>query len=138
MRHLILYDGICGLCNRLNAFVLPRDAGLFAFASLQGGIGQAFLQRFGRSGQTLDTMCVVREYRSDSPVLLTKSQAALFVVANLRGPWRWLALLKVLPAWLRDAAYDLVARHRYRVFGRYESCLLPIPQYKQRFIDQSA
>ena len=135
-RHLVLYDGVCGLCNRLNAFVLTRDAaGIFAFASLQSETGQAFLQRFGRSGHILDTMCVVRDYRSGSPVLLTKSRAALFVIANAGGAWRWLALLRVLPLGLRDAIYDLVARNRYRVFGRYESCLLPTPQYKQRFID---
>jgi predicted DCC family thiol-disulfide oxidoreductase YuxK len=139
MRHLVLYDGVCGLCNRLNAFVLARDAaGVFAFASLQSKTGQAFLHQFGRSGQTLDTMCVVRDYRSSSPVLLTKSQAALFVIAHAGGGWRWLALSSVLPLRLRDAIYDLVSRNRYRVFGRYESCLLPTPQYKQRFIDESA
>jgi predicted DCC family thiol-disulfide oxidoreductase YuxK len=136
MRHLILYDGVCGLCNRLNAFVLTRDtAGVFAFASLQSRTGQAFLQRFGRSDQPLDTMCVVLDYRSDSPVLLTKSEAALFVVGKLGRPWRWLALLKILTAWLRDLAYDVVARYRYRIFGRYDRCLLPTPQHKQRFID---
>ena len=138
-RHLVLYDGVCGLCHRLNGFVLQRDAnGVFAFASLQSETAQSYLKRSGKTSHTLDTMYVVRDYRSQTPMLLAKSEAALFVVGTIGGAWRWLALLRVLPTWLRDRAYDVIARNRYRLFGKYDTCLLPSPEYKQRFIDGSA
>jgi predicted DCC family thiol-disulfide oxidoreductase YuxK len=135
-RHLVLYDGVCGLCNRLNTFLLPRDVdAVFAFASLQSEAGQSLLKRFGRASDSLDTFYVVTNYRSASPVLLAKSRAALFVLTTLGGFWRWLALFGVLPSTLLDRAYDVIARNRYRILGRSETCLLPAPEYKTRFID---
>jgi predicted DCC family thiol-disulfide oxidoreductase YuxK len=135
-QHLILYDGVCGLCNRVTAFLLPRDPdGVFSYASLQSGTGQSFLRRFGRPTEHLDTFYVVTNYRSDSPALLARSQAALFVAAALGGAWRALALFRAVPARLLDVGYDLIARNRYRLFGRYDTCPLPAPQHKARFID---
>ena len=135
-RHLILYDGVCGLCNRLNRFVLERDAvAVFQFASLQSRLGQSILRGYGRDPDKLETLYVVVNYGSESAVLLSKSRAALFVLKTLGGPWRLAASLGVLPHRLLDWAYDLVARHRYRVFGRYENCLMPGPEYETRFID---
>ncbi len=135
-RHLILYDGVCGLCNRLNRFVLKRDTiGVFQFASLQSRLGQSLLRGYGTDPGNLKTLYVVVNYGSQSPVLLSKSRAALFVLKTLGGPWRLAAILGVFPRRLLDWAYDLVARHRYAVFGRYESCLMPSPEYKNRYID---
>jgi len=135
-KHLILYDVVCGLCNRLNRFVLKRDpTGMFRFASLQSGLGQSLLRDFGRDPGNLDTLYVVVGYGSRSPVLLFRSRAALFVVKTLGGPWRLAAVLGILPGRLLDWVYDLIARHRYSVFGRYESCLVPSPEHKSRFID---
>jgi predicted DCC family thiol-disulfide oxidoreductase YuxK len=137
-RHLVLYDGVCGLCNRLNGFVLKRDdEAVFAFASLQSEIGRSLLQQFGRVSNALDTMYVVVDYRSPAPVLLSKSNAALFVAATAGGGWRWLGIFRVLPVWLRDLVYDLIAQNRYRLFGKYDTCLLPTPEYRRRFIDAS-
>ena len=134
--HLILYDGVCGLCNRLNQFVLRRDGrGIFDFASLQSGVGRAFLRRFGKNLEDLNTFYVVMRYRSESPALLSKSRASLFLIKELGGAWRWFGLFGVLPTALVDQGYDLVARNRYRFFGRYESCLMPSAEYKTRFID---
>jgi predicted DCC family thiol-disulfide oxidoreductase YuxK len=134
--HLILYDGVCGLCNRLNTFVLPRDAeGVFDFASLQSATGQSLLKRFGRNPEDLNTFYVVTSYRSESSVLLSKAEAGLFVMKALGVPWRWLGLFRVLPIRSLNAAYDLVARNRYRLFGRHETCLLPSAEYRSRFID---
>jgi predicted DCC family thiol-disulfide oxidoreductase YuxK len=135
-KHLILYDGVCGLCNRLNQFVLRRDRrGTFDFASLQSGTGRTVLRRFGRDPQDLNTFYVVTNYRSESPALLSKSRASLFLMKELGGPWRWFELLGVLPTALLDRGYDLVARNRYRFFGRYESCLMPGAEHRTRFID---
>ena len=134
--HLVLYDGVCALCNRLNNFVLPRDSrGVFDFASLQSAVGRSALQRFGRNPDDLNTFYLVTNYRSESPALLSKASAALFVMKKLGDPWRWLGLFGIFPNALLDRAYDLTARYRYRLFGRYESCLMPSAEYRKRFID---
>ncbi len=136
-RHLVLYDGVCGLCNRLNQFLLPRDpTAQFAFASLQSETARSILSRFGKTTEELSTFYVVADFRSDTPRLLARSRAALFVVKTLGGVWRWAGLLlSVLPVPLLDLAYDAIARNRYRLFGRYDSCLAPTPEYRQRFLD---
>jgi predicted DCC family thiol-disulfide oxidoreductase YuxK len=134
--HLILYDGVCGLCNRTNAFVLSRDRReLFDFASLQSAFGRSVLRRFGKEPEDLDTFYVVTDYRRESSTLLSKSGAALFVTSALVAPWRWLRVFGVLPRGLRDRVYDLVASNRYRFFGRYESCPMPRVEHRKRFID---
>ena len=130
--HLVLYDGVCCLCNRLNTFLLPRDAeGLFDFASLQSATGQSLLRRSGKNHEDLNTFYVVTSYRSESSVWLSKAAAGLFVMKALGGPWRWVGLFGVLLPRLLNAAYDLVARNRYRLFGRHENCLLPSAVYRQ-------
>ena len=134
--HLILYDGVCGLCNATVQFVLPRDTrGLFAFASLQSATGRSMAQRFGRNPDDLDTFYLVMNYRTESPEFLMKSAAALKVASLLGQPWRLMAGIGVLPRVLTDAVYHLVARHRYRMFGRYDTCPLPRPEQRARFID---
>lgn len=87
-QHLVLYDGVCGLCNRLNLFLLTRDVeGVFAFASLQSQTGQSLLRRFDKATEDLTTFYVIANYCAESPVLLAKSRAALFVASRLGGFW---------------------------------------------------
>jgi len=136
--HLLLYDGVCGFCNRMNQFVLRRDARhVFDFASLQSEAGRSHLARFGRSPDAMDTFYVIADYRSTRPTLLWKARAALFVFRTLGASWRWLGAVGALPDSLLNRAYDLVARNRYRIFGKYEACVVPTPEYRQRFIDHS-
>jgi predicted DCC family thiol-disulfide oxidoreductase YuxK len=133
--HLVLYDGVCGLCQGVCQFILARDRdGVFDFASLQSGIGRAWLERFGRDPHDLDSFCLITDYQT-SPVLHIKSRAALGVTARLGTPWRWLRAGRVLPQALSDWLYDLVARNRYQWFGRTDTCLLPSPDVRQRFLD---
>jgi predicted DCC family thiol-disulfide oxidoreductase YuxK len=136
-RHLILYDGVCGLCNRLVRFVLRRDrAGIFIFASLQGRYGRRLLESHGRGTGDLDTFAVVVDHASPRSELLVESPAALFVLEELGGGWRLCGrVLRVFPGRLLDLGYDLVARHRYRVFGRHETCPVPRPEERSRFVD---
>jgi predicted DCC family thiol-disulfide oxidoreductase YuxK len=136
VRHLILYDGVCGLCNRMNQIVLKHDRNeLFHFAALQSEPSRAILQRFHRTPDALDTFYVIRDYESGAPRLLDKSDAGLFVATQLGGIFRLSGLLKVFPRFLRNRIYDFIARHRYRVFGRQDVCLRPNPEYMRRFID---
>ena len=134
--HLVLYDGVCGLCNRLNRFVLKRDSSaVFDFASLQSATGQEILKRFGKDARDLDTVYVLANYQSAEPRLFTRAAAVLFVLRTIGGPWRALNLLGALPKALLNAGYDLVARGRYRLFGQYQTCPLPSAEDRKRFID---
>jgi predicted DCC family thiol-disulfide oxidoreductase YuxK len=144
---IILYDGVCGLCNRLNQFVLRRDPdAIFRFASLQSPFAAPILAHHGADPQDLDTVYVVvnhdltnhdlaKEAPSDERIL-PRSDAIIFVLKRLGGIWKVLGLfLQLLPRLLRDAAYRIVARNRYRIFGRSETCILPGPENRNRFLD---
>ena len=134
---IILYDGVCGLCNRLNQFVLRRDPeGEFRFASLQSPFAGRILARHGTNPQDLDTVYVVANYELPEEHLLARSDAIAFVLTQLGGIWKFLGLfLQLLPRFLRDRAYGVVARNRYRVFGRFETCMVPSPENRDRFLD---
>ena len=134
---IILYDGVCGLCNRLVQFLLRHDKhGRLRFASLQSDFAAKVLNRHGIDAKDLDTLHVVEHY--DEPVerVLQRSDAILRAGRELGGMWSVLATLgKVVPRPLRDLFYRLVARNRYRMFGKYETCMLPDPNQRSRFLD---
>jgi predicted DCC family thiol-disulfide oxidoreductase YuxK len=133
--HLVLYDGVCGLCNRLLQFLLRHDhRRVFSFASLQSDIGQSIVVRSGRNPGELTSFYVVADYRTAASRVFTRSNAALFVAAELGWPWKAAQWMRVLPEGIRDRAYDVVARSRYRLFGRYDRCPIPSPEFRSRFI----
>ena len=135
-RHLLLYDGVCGLCDHLVQFVLAHDvAATFDFAPLQSATGRAAVAREGGDPDALTSFYVVRDYRTPGARSLVKGRAALFVAHTLGWPWRLVAAFGVLPTAVLDWGYDIVARYRYRVFGRFEQCALPRPEQRRRFID---
>ena len=127
---ILLYDGLCGLCDRFVQFVLRHDKhGTLKFATLQGEYGEAAR----RASPELATI--------DSVVLLTpsgayvRSTAALEVLRYLGGLWAATLVLYALPRALRDWGYDQVAARRYRLFGKYDSCRIPDPSVRARFLD---
>jgi predicted DCC family thiol-disulfide oxidoreductase YuxK len=135
-RHLLLYDGVCGLCDRLVQFVLAHDpGGVFDFAPLQSATGRAAVAREGGDPDALTSFYVVRDYRTAQARSLVKARAALFVARALGFPWNAAALAGVLPTTVLDWGYDVVARSRYRVFGRFDQCVLPRPEQRKRFVD---
>lgn len=130
----ILFDGVCNLCNGFVQFIIRRDpAGYFRFAALQSEGGRALLLAHG-----LTPAAIAAEPESvlllSGGRLYSHSAAVLRIAEGLGGMWRVAALGRVLPAAWRDAAYRFVARHRYRWFGRQESCMLPTPALKARFL----
>jgi predicted DCC family thiol-disulfide oxidoreductase YuxK len=136
---IILYDGVCGLCHRLTHFVLARDpAGRFRFAALQGALAREILARHGRDPRDLDTLYLVLGPGRPDERLLRKSDAALRILGELGSPWWAASALRVVPRRLRDFGYDLVARTRYRLFGRYDTCPLPDPRHRARFLGDAA
>jgi predicted DCC family thiol-disulfide oxidoreductase YuxK len=134
---ILLYDGVCGLCNRLVQFILRRDRNaVFRFASLQSALAASILARHGANPSTLDTVYAVVNYELSDEYLLSRSDAAIFVLKQLPGLWRAASLLAQLaPKFLRDAAYNVIARNRYAIFGRSEICPLPSAEDRSRFRD---
>jgi predicted DCC family thiol-disulfide oxidoreductase YuxK len=134
--HLILYDGLCGFCDGVTQFVLRHDdRGLFAFAPLQSATARTLLQRFDRTPDDLSTFFVVADYQSASPSLLSKAAAALFIAEALGGVWSAANALRILPQRVLDWGYDVVARNRYRWFGRLDTCRVPTAAERSRFIE---
>ena len=134
---IILYDGVCGLCNRLVQFLLKRDKqGRLHFASLQSEFAERVLTRHGIDPNDLDTVQVVVDYERPEERVLGRSDAILRAAKELGLPWNVLAgIARVVPRALRDVVYRFVARNRYHVFGKYETCMLPDPNQRHRFLD---
>jgi predicted DCC family thiol-disulfide oxidoreductase YuxK len=134
--HLVLYDGACGLCNRLLQFLLAHDhRAVFSFASLQSSIGQTMVERFGGDPHDLNSFYLFANYKTPRIKPFMKSRAAIFVAGELGWPWKALRAAGFLPTAALDVIYDVVARNRYRVFGRSETCLVPAPQVRNRFVE---
>lgn len=129
-RPLIVFDGECVLCSGSARFVLRRDrARRFLLTTAQDGAGQALYGALGLPRREFESMLVVED-----GVVLSDSDAVLAVAAGLGWPWRLAGLARLVPAPLRDAAYRLVARNRYRWFGRRESCWRPDPADADRVL----
>ena len=133
---IVLYDGVCGLCNRLVQFLLKHDThDRFRFASLQSEFANNVLRHHGADPHDLDTVYVVKDYGQPVQSLLARSDAVLYMLAQLGGVWKLAGVGRGLPKAFRDAIYKVVARNRYRVFGKYESCMLPEPKHRAKFLD---
>ena len=133
---IVLYDGVCGLCNRLTQFLLKRDRhNRLNFASLQSDFSSKLLKRYGYDPQDLDTVYVVVDPSTPTERVLARSDAILYLAGEIGGIWRLFGAGTLLPKYLRDRLYDLVAKNRYRVFGKHETCMLPEPQHRKKFIE---
>jgi len=127
---VILYDGVCVFCSRWIRFVAARDVEQrFRFTAIQSGYGTRLAQAFGIKPEDPDTNAVVH-----GGVAYFKSEGALTVLSNLPG-WGWARVLFSVPKPLRDPLYNLVARNRYRIFGRYEACFVPGAELKARLLE---
>jgi len=134
---IILYDGVCGLCNRLVQFLLKHDKSRrLRFASLQSDFAEKVLRRHGFDPKDLDTVHVVENYDQAGERVLRRSDAVLRAGRELGGLWgASSSMARVVPRPLRDLAYRFVATNRYRVFGKYDTCMLPDPNQRSRFLD---
>jgi predicted DCC family thiol-disulfide oxidoreductase YuxK len=127
---VILYDGVCVFCSRWVRFVAARDvARHFRFTAIQSPYGARLAQAFGIDADDPDTNAVIHGGGA-----YFKSDAALTVLGALPG-WGWVRVLRFLPGPLRDGFYNLVARNRYRIFGKYEDCFVPDARLKARVME---
>lgn len=127
---VILFDGVCKLCNAWSNFILKYDTQhVFKLASVQSDAGQAILRHYGYPLDHFDTMLLV-----DQGVAYAKSTAFLNIVRQLPLPFKLLAIGRFIPRPIRDWLYDCIAQNRYRIFGRYDQCVMPSPAHAGRFL----
>jgi predicted DCC family thiol-disulfide oxidoreductase YuxK len=127
---VILYDGVCIFCSRWIRFVAARDvAGRFRFTAIQSDYGTRLARAFGIDPADPDTNAVIHGGGA-----YFKSDAALTVLSHLPG-WQWVRVLRVVPKPLRDAVYNVVARNRYRMFGKYDVCFLGDASFRSRVLE---
>lgn len=127
---VIVFDGVCNLCNRWVRFLLQRDhASTFRFAQCQSEYGTEVLERLGEDPGDPSTFVLI-----DGDKTYLRSTGALRTLAALGGIWRAALLLLIIPRPIRDAAYSHIARRRYRWFGRTEHCVVPDPRWRDRFL----
>lgn len=130
MNPLILFDGVCNFCNASVNFIIRRDPGkVFRFAPLQSTAGQGLLKKFSLASTDLDTMVLIESDRA-----FTRSTAGLKIARRLSGLWPLLYAFLIVPRFLRDAVYNVVARNRYRWWGKRDACMVPTPEVKERFL----
>ncbi|WP_028562179.1 thiol-disulfide oxidoreductase DCC family protein [Paenibacillus pinihumi] len=126
---ILLYDGVCSFCNSSVQFILKRDPhGYFRFAAQQSDTGQKLMKDHGT--EHVDGIVLIEGNRS-----YVKTDAVVRICRHLPWPWRLGAALVVIPRFAREFAYGIFARNRYRWFGKLDSCMLPTPEQRSRFID---
>ena len=130
-KKIILFDGVCNLCNSSVQFVIDRDPNnRFMFASLQSDFGQEVLRKYHLNTTDFDSIILL-----DQQKIYEKSSAALRIAKELKFPWSLLAIFLILPQFLRDIGYNYVAKNRYKWFGKQESCWMPTPELRSKFLD---
>lgn len=127
---VILFDGVCNLCNAWVSFVVRHDpTGIFRFAPQQSSVGQAMIEERIGGAQLLSSVILITDHS-----VYTESSAVLEIISRLAPPWSWIAVLRLIPPRLRDICYRFIVRHRYQWFGRTDNCQVPPPDIRSRFI----
>jgi predicted DCC family thiol-disulfide oxidoreductase YuxK len=128
--HIVLFDGVCNLCNGVVQFILRRDhRGRIHFASLQSAFGQAFLKKEGLPSDAFNSFIYIHRGKP-----FDRSSGFLQLMRDLGGVYRLFTVCLIVPKTLRDGVYNWVASNRYGMFGKRESCYLPEPKWQSRFI----
>jgi predicted DCC family thiol-disulfide oxidoreductase YuxK len=132
-KQLILFDGVCNLCNSSVLFVIKRDyKNKFLFAPLQSEIGQKLISKFNIDTNKTDSILL---YNPDLESLKYKSSAALHIAKQLGFPTFLMSVFFIVPTFIRNWVYDFIAKNRYKWFGKKESCMIPTPELKAKFIE---
>lgn len=135
VRRIVLYDGLCGMCDAVVQFLLRHDSKrVFLFAAQQGQTAHKLLQRHGVDPAAAQTIFLIENYDSPQEEVLSKSDAALSIARALGGLWTLALVARLLPRSIRDACYDWIARNRYKFFGRRTACRIPDAEVQHRFI----
>lgn len=134
-KKLLLYDGVCGLCNKTVQFILARDKkDLFRFAPLQGKLAHQILRKHGKDPKELSTLYLLLDPGAKDEKLLSKSRAVMHVLKNLGLGWKVLSGAGSLTPALADKIYDRIVKTRYEKHGKYDTCPLPTPEQRKKFV----
>ena len=129
-KKVILFDGVCNLCNSSIIFVIKHDPkDLFRFAPLQSDLGQELIKKHHIDATKVDSIILV-----DQEKAYVKSSAALRIARHLSGGYSLLSIFLIFPAFLRNVVYDYIARNRYKWYGKKDSCMIPTPELKAKFL----
>ncbi|HEY5405594.1 MAG TPA: thiol-disulfide oxidoreductase DCC family protein [Ginsengibacter sp.] len=129
---IILFDGVCNLCNGAVQFVIKRDnKDQFLFASLQSDEGKEILKEYNLPSNKMNSFFLVENGK-----VYDKSTAALRVLKKLNSLWRLFYIFIVVPKFIRDGVYNWIAKHRYQWFGQKDECMIPTPELKAKFLNQ--
>jgi predicted DCC family thiol-disulfide oxidoreductase YuxK len=127
---IILFDGVCNLCNGAVTYIIKRDKkNVFKFAALQSEIGQQLISKFNIDTSKVDSIILI-----DGEKHYTKSSAALHIAKQLSGAYPLLFGFMVVPKFIRNSVYDYIAKNRYKWFGKKESCMIPTVELKSKFL----
>jgi predicted DCC family thiol-disulfide oxidoreductase YuxK len=130
-RKIILFDGVCNLCNSSVQFIIKRDkSNRFQFASLQSSFAQSQLEKLGLDANEFYSIVLL----TGNKVLL-RSDAALEIAKDLSGLWPAFYAMKIIPRFIRDFFYNIISKNRYAFFGRREACMIPTPEMKPKFLE---
>ena len=133
---VLLYDGVCGFCNRTVQLILAHDKhGTLRFAALQSTYGKALVARHSILRNVDSLVFIETSPGANEECVFIRSSAVLRVAMYLGGRWKLLCVLSIIPRPLRDFFYDLFAKYRYTLFGKHDSCLIPSPDVRARFLD---
>ena len=132
---LVLYDGVCAMCNGIVRFLLARDPDdRFRFLALQSELGRAVVRARGGDPDEVSTLYVITSPGRAGEKVLVRGRAGIRAMTSAGGAWRLLDALRVLPTFLLDAGYRLIARHRYRIAGRLDACPVPPTEHRHKFL----
>ncbi|MFC4263381.1 thiol-disulfide oxidoreductase DCC family protein [Ferruginibacter yonginensis] len=127
---IVLFDGVCNLCNNSVQFIIKHDKkNIFKFASLQSAIGQQLLKTYELPTSNFSSFVLIQHNKT-----YTQSTAALKITQQLNGPIKLLYAFMIVPAFIRNKVYDVIAKNRYKWFGKREVCMLPSPQLASKFL----
>ncbi len=132
MDNVVIFDGVCNLCARSVRFILDHEADqTLRFTPLQSPAGSRLMRELGLDPEDARTFVLIADGKA-----YVKSDAAIRLSRYFRRGWKPLALIKFIPRRIRDRVYDVVARNRYRWFGRLDSCMVPTPELRTRFVEE--
>ena len=127
---IILFDGVCNLCNGAVNFVIKRDPrNVFKFTPLQEKQGVLLLKKHAVDSRKLDSIVLI-----ENGNVYIKSSAALRIAKKLSGLWPLFFVLLIIPSFIRDGVYDFIAKNRYKWFGKKEQCMIPTPGFREKFL----
>lgn len=132
-KKLILFDGVCNLCNSSVLYVIKRDKkNTFLFAPLQSNVGKKIIEKFDINTKDVDSIII---YNPEKDSIHHKSTAALKIASQLDFPTNILAIFLIIPSFIRNWVYDFIARNRYKWYGKKDACMIPTPELRSKFLE---